>query len=67
MKLEELERKRKNGEEWYGDLMTKCKEMDRGERWKRIRDSKYNKWYKEIKEGIPEYLKKKKEKEVGRK
>lgn len=33
--------------------------MNRRERWRRIIDSKYNKWYKMIKEeGISEYLKK---------
>lgn len=42
LKLEELETKRKNGEEWCEDLVKKGKEMDRGERWKRIRNSKYN-------------------------
>lgn len=31
----------------------------REERWKKIEKSRYNKWYKEIKDvGIPEYLKK---------
>jgi len=35
------------------------REVQRAERWERIRESRYNKWYKEIKgEGIPEYLKK---------
>lgn len=35
------------------------KERQREERWKRIRESIFNKWYKEVKEmGIPEYLKK---------
>lgn len=35
------------------------KEKQREERWKRIRELKYNRWYKEIKgERVPEYLKK---------
>jgi len=34
-------------------------EKQRVERWRRIRKSNYNKWYKEVKgKGIPEYLKK---------
>jgi hypothetical protein len=37
----------------------KEKEWQRGERWERIRRSRYNNWYKEVKgEGIPGYLKK---------
>jgi len=35
------------------------REAQRAETWERIRESRYNKWYKEVKgEGIPEYLKK---------
>lgn len=39
--------------------MKESRERDRRERWRRIMDSRYNKWYKEIKgEEIPGYLKK---------
>lgn len=39
--------------------MGREKEKQREERWERIRESKYNKLYKEVKEGgILEYLKK---------
>lgn len=35
------------------------REKQRGKRWEKIRESKYNRWYKKVKEeGIPEYLKK---------
>lgn len=41
------------------ELMKRDKEEQRKERWERIRNSKFNKWYKEVKgEGIPKYLKK---------
>jgi len=40
-------------------LIRKDKEEQRLEREGRIRDSRYNRWYKMIKEeGVPEYLKK---------
>jgi len=46
-------------DEWFGELIKKDKEEQRLERKGRIRDSRYNRWYKMIKvEGIPEYLKK---------
>jgi hypothetical protein len=60
MEVEEIERDR----ERMGEIgMEECEERDkarqRKERWERIGESKYNRWYKEIKgEGIPEYLKK---------
>lgn len=39
--------------------MDREKEKQREGRWERIRESKYSKWYKEVKgEGIPEHLKK---------
>ena len=44
-----------------GEVLKADKELDRKERWERIRESKYNKWYSWIKgkkEGVPEYLKK---------
>src|SRR5436190_2741828 len=43
-----------------GEVLKADKELDRKERWERIRDSKYNKWYSWIKgekKGVPEYLK----------
>lgn len=53
--LEEIE----EGEVWYGELERREKERQTEERWKKIRGSKYSKWYQWIKgEGIPEYLKK---------
>lgn len=34
-------------------------ERQRVERWEKIGDSRYNRWYKEVREtGVPEYLKK---------
>lgn len=58
MKLEDLERRRREGEEWCNELVREGKKIDRRERWRSIIDSNYNKWYSDIKgEGIPRYLK----------
>lgn len=54
-----MEERRENEDVGFGEVIEKDREMQRLERWQRIRDSKYSKWYKEIKEeGIPEYLRK---------
>lgn len=54
-----MEKKRESGEKWFGEVIHREKELQRRERWNRIRKSKYNKWFKEVKgEGIPGYLKK---------
>jgi len=54
-----VERKREEGDGWFGELIRKDKEEQRLERERRIGDSRYNRWYKIIKEeGIPEYLRK---------
>ncbi|KMQ91217.1 hypothetical protein RF55_8945 [Lasius niger] len=59
IKIEEVERRRGEGEMWFGELLARDREEQRKERWKKIGESKYNKWYKEVKgEGIPGYLKK---------
>jgi hypothetical protein len=43
----------------YSEIEVREKERQAEERWRKIRDSRSNKWYKEIKrEGIPIYLKK---------
>lgn len=47
------------GEEWYGKVIREDKERQRKQRWEKIKNSKYNKWYGRIKEEeIPGYLKK---------
>lgn len=43
--IEELE----EGEMWYGQLEKRGKEMQREERWGKIRKLKYNKWYSGLK------------------
>ncbi|EFN81594.1 hypothetical protein EAI_06289 [Harpegnathos saltator] len=41
----------------YEEVQRKDRELQREERWRKIRESKYNKWYKYVKGvGIPEYL-----------
>ncbi|XP_067208521.1 golgin subfamily A member 6-like protein 26 [Linepithema humile] len=56
--IEEVERKREEGEEWYGELERKDREEQRKERWERIKESRFNRWYRKVKgEGIPGYLK----------
>jgi len=54
-----MEKKREEGESWFSEIIRKDREIQRMERWKRILDSKFSKWYKEVKgEGVLEYLKK---------
>lgn len=51
--------KREERKEWSGKLVREGREKDWRERWEKIKESKFNKWYKEVKgKGIPEYLKK---------
>ncbi|XP_071644396.1 uncharacterized protein [Temnothorax longispinosus] len=52
---EEGERERKGGEETRLEEMVKWeREVQRAERWERIKESRYGKWYKEVKEkGVP--------------
>jgi len=46
-------------ENWFNKVIEKVIELQRGERKRKINESRYNRWHKEIKEeGIPEYLKK---------
>jgi len=59
IKLEEMERKKEDGELRWEDIGGREKRRQREERWEGINNSEYNKWYKEIKgKGIPGYLKK---------
>ncbi|XP_029159119.1 CWF19-like protein 2 [Nylanderia fulva] len=51
--------KRGRGEEVYERWEQKDREMQKKERWERIRESRYNRWYGEWKEeGLPKYLRK---------
>ncbi|XP_070529779.1 calponin homology domain-containing protein DDB_G0272472-like [Cardiocondyla obscurior] len=54
----EMEDLRERGEIRGKYLVKKNKEWQREERWKKIRESRFNKYYKKVKEeGIPGYLK----------
>ena len=55
----EREEERNEGKELeYKKIERIDKEMQKNERWKKIVNSKYNKWYKYIKEkGMPRYIK----------
>lgn len=55
--IEEIERGREEGSMCYGDVEKKDKVLQRKERRNKIRESRFNKWYK-MGEGVPEYLKK---------
>jgi len=56
--VREVERRREERDIWFGELLRKDREMQKEERRRRIRDSKYNRWYEAIRtEAIPEYLK----------
>lgn len=56
--IEEVEgrRERGGGAGFWG--VDKGRDLDRKEKWEKIRESRYNKWYSMIKgKGIPGYLK----------
>lgn len=44
-----LERKEEEGENWYGEMEERDRQMQRRERRERIERARYNKWYKEVK------------------
>ena len=51
--------RRERGEDVYEGWEQNDRELQRVERWERIRESRYNRWYKEVKEeGVLSYLKK---------
>ncbi|XP_046142809.1 golgin subfamily A member 6-like protein 6 [Osmia bicornis bicornis] len=57
--MREIENKRRSGEMEYKEIEEKDRQIQEEERWERIMESRYNKWYKMIKEpGIPRYLEK---------
>jgi len=58
--IENIRREGRGGEGgiWTRELERMDKEKQREERWEKIRESKYNRWYGKVKgEGIPKYLK----------
>lgn len=57
--MEEVERRREQGEDWFGEMVQRHRELQKMERWEKIRVSRCNKWYKVIKgEEILGYSKK---------
>lgn len=57
-KVEEVEDMREGGCLRGEFLVEKEKSLQREERWKRIRETEYNKWYEKVKGmGVPGYLK----------
>lgn len=57
--VREVEERRKEGDRWFEEMMRRDKESQREDRKQRIKESRYNRWYKEIRvEGVPEYLRK---------
>lgn len=57
--MEEVEARREEEGEWYSEMERRERERQREERWEKIGESRFNRWYKEVKgRGIPEYLKK---------
>jgi len=57
--VREVEEKREQGIDGFWETEGREKERQRRERWERIVNSNYNRWYKVIKgRGIPGYLKK---------
>lgn len=58
IEIEEMERRRKEGNFWYGEIDRREVLSQREERGRRIEISGYNKWYKMVNsEKIPCYLK----------
>jgi len=52
-----MEKKKEEGEAWFGEIIKKDREDQKMERQERIMNSKFSKWYREVKgEGVPEYL-----------
>ncbi|XP_046142799.1 uncharacterized protein LOC123988066 [Osmia bicornis bicornis] len=59
IEMREIENKRRSWEMEYKEIEEKDRQIQEEERWERIMESRYNKWYKMIKEpGIPRYLEK---------
>jgi len=57
--LKEMEERRRRGEEVYDGWEQRDRELQKEERWERIRGARYNRWYGELREeGIPAYLRK---------
>ncbi|XP_011862008.1 PREDICTED: uncharacterized protein LOC105558746 [Vollenhovia emeryi] len=57
--IKEVRRRREKGETMVEELIKAGRDLGKQERWEKIRNSKYNEWYKYIKtEQIPIYLKK---------
>lgn len=57
--MEEVERRREQGEDWFGEVVQRDRELQKMERWEKIRVSRCNKWCKVIKgEEILGYSKK---------
>lgn len=56
--ISKIEKKKMEGEVWFGKLMKRDREDQRKERWDKIKESRYNEWYKEVKgKRVLEYLK----------
>jgi len=54
-----LEKKAREGGEWFSEMKGKDKKRQRKDSWEKIRESKYNKWYKKVKGvDLSEYLRK---------
>ena len=57
--IEEVEEMREEGRLRGEELIRKEKSIQEEERWERIRESRYNRWYKIVKgKGVPGYLSK---------
>lgn len=54
-----MKNRREEGIFWYGDIKKWERQRQKGERWRSMVNSEYNKWYKEVEsEEVPSYLKK---------
>lgn len=59
MRLEEVVEGEEEEGEWFVGIEWKDLEKQRKERWGKINESRYNRWYRMVRRtGIPDYLKK---------
>lgn len=59
LKIEEVEGRSQTREGWFEEMERGDGERQRRERGKRMRESRYNRWYGDVKrKGVPGYLKK---------
>lgn len=52
----EVKERRNEGHGWFEKLEERDRENQKRERWIKIGESKFNRWYQKVKGGVPKYL-----------